>query len=222
MLKYMILPVLSIALNLSALELNQLETGQSLLPGKAADNSRARLFTDTKPAPAGLLRPYRKDSPLTLAVDAVAADTVQITVPPNATLPFSGGISTVLDFKSDSPEVTTSFSIKFENFQQGKGGKNLFAFLIGGVNLQFRADTRDLRYFDGTKGKYVRLLKLKENEWYPVSITVGPETFSLNELKDIKLRGKPSRPHCIIWNSRLDQGNDAKPPVIQLKDIKVK
>ncbi len=222
MLKYIILPLLGAALNLSALELNQLKPGQSLLPGNTADNGRTRLFTDTKPAPAGLLRPYRKDSPLTLAVEAVSADTVQITVPPNSPLPFSGGISTVLDFKSESPEITASFSIKFENFQQGKGGQNLFFFLIGGVNLQFRADTRDLRYFDGTKGKYVRLLKLKENEWYPVSITVGPETFSLNDLKDIKRRGKPSRPHCIILNSRLDQGTDAKPPVIQLKDVKVK
>jgi|GEM_PF-7114512 hypothetical protein len=221
MLNYL-LPVLMIgSVSLSALEVNQLEPGKSLLPG-GDDPARSRLFVDGKPGGGSLLRPVGKNAKLELAVLAESADTVRVTVPEGAALPFSGTMNVALDFDSEATPVTASFRIKFENFQSGKGGKNNFSVLLGGAHLQFRGDTRDVRYFDGEQGKYVVLQKLKENEWYSFSIALGAETFDLNEQKNIRQRGKNTRPRFMQWNSLLEQKADGKAPVIQLKEIMVK
>lgn len=221
MLKYLILPIWICAVALPALELNRLEPGKSLIPEKT-DGARSRLFTDGKPAGSSLLRPFRKDSRLELDVRAVAPEIIRITVPENAALPFTGEMSAALDIDQGPSAGAASFAVRFENFQLGKGCRNVFFFIAGGVHLQFRGDTRDVRYFDGTRGKYVILQKLSENEWHSFSIVFGQETFEINGCRDIRLRGNPVPPRFIQWNSRLDQGADAKPPIIQLKEIKVK
>ena len=123
----------------------------------------------------------------------------------------------------EAKKVLITFEIKGDNFfTSKKSGKDYarFSLACGGANLLVRGDTRDLRYFDGSVKKYLRLTPMKNGEWLKISLEVncsGEPLFTLNDKQNVAMRTKSTA----VKNLSFAATFFAADTTITIKNLKV-
>ena len=206
-----------------------LKPEENLFKTDTKAKERQSLFPDTKPANKVKLRPRRNR--FAGAVKAVGTKEGALKlVPvssPNYPLKRHGEI--ILPLNKAGNNVTVQFTVRIENFLKRKT-KNYFFLYIGGVNVWFRGDSKDLRCYNTDTKRYERIMKIENNKQYDLKITLSfgeKALFSMSIdgkeiLKEKLQNGKPRELKTIKMVFRSEQESSFSPvPAIYLNNLKI-